>query len=269
MIPVGPGRSVRARAVWPPLASSVIMNVVPAQVAGVASIAVASPPQRGVRRAAAPDHPRRCVTCSASRRCTRSAAPRRSPCSPTGCAGSARPVEPDHRSGQHLRRRGQAAAQGPGQHRLRGRTDRDRDPGRRHGRPGARRRRPDLPGRARPAGRRGAGHRLRPSWPTAVQAELAAQVPEAKHAERIERGAGRAAVRRRAGRRSRSGHRRGQRVRRRAPRDADRRRRAGRDRIATPARSSSGPGLRCRWATTAPAAPTCCPPPAAPATPRG
>ena len=27
----------------------------------------------------------------------------------------------------------------------------------------------------------------------------------------------------------------------------------------TPARSSSAPGHRCRWATTAPAAPTCCP----------
>ena len=38
---------------------------------------------------------------------------------------------------------------------------------------------------------------------------------------------------------------------------------------STPARSSSAPGPRCRSVTTAPAAPTCCPPPAAPAIPPG
>ena len=40
-----------------PLVSSVVMNVVPAQVAGVASIALTSSPQKRVRRAAAPDDP--------------------------------------------------------------------------------------------------------------------------------------------------------------------------------------------------------------------
>src|SRR5215831_4016762 len=56
-----------------PLPSSVIMNVIPAQVAGVRQIAVASPPR--------PSWPP--ARCSASTRSTRSAAPRRSPCSPT------------------------------------------------------------------------------------------------------------------------------------------------------------------------------------------
>lgn len=39
-----------------PLASSVIMNVVPAQEAGVSSIAVASPPQAEFGGVAAPEH---------------------------------------------------------------------------------------------------------------------------------------------------------------------------------------------------------------------
>ncbi len=71
-----------------------------------------------------------------------------------------RPRRPGHRPGQHLRRRRQAAAQGPGRHRRRGRPHRDRGPRRRHRGPVVRRRRPDQPGRARPARRRRAGHRL-------------------------------------------------------------------------------------------------------------
>ena len=71
-----------------------------------------------------------------------------------------------HRAGQRLRDRGQAAAARADRHRLRGRPDRDRDPRRRHRRPRARRGRPDQPGRARPAGRRGAGHRRARSSPT-------------------------------------------------------------------------------------------------------
>ena len=43
-------------AVYP---SSVVMNVVPAQTAGVDSLVIASPPQADVRRPAAPDHPGR------------------------------------------------------------------------------------------------------------------------------------------------------------------------------------------------------------------
>ena len=61
--------------------SSVLMNVVPAQVAGVPRIAVASPPQRD---GACPR--RLCwrpARCSASRRYTPLAGPRPSPCSAT------------------------------------------------------------------------------------------------------------------------------------------------------------------------------------------
>ena len=102
----------------------------------------------------------------------------------------------------------------------------------------------------------------------AVQAELAAQVPEAKHAERITEAL--------------SGHQSAvvlvddvaqgiDVVNAYAAEhlemhtvDAER----WRPRSPTPARSSSAPGHRCRWGTTAPAAPTCCRRPAAPATPR-
>ena len=82
------------RAVYP---SSVIMNVVPAQVAGVASLAVVSPAAARLRRLAAPDDPRGLLPARASRRCTRSAAPRRSRCWPTGStcptAAAASPVD--------------------------------------------------------------------------------------------------------------------------------------------------------------------------------
>ena len=69
-----------------PLVSSVLMNVVPAQVAGVGSIALTSSPQKTRSTwGAASRTPRswRPASCSASRRCTPSAAPRRSRCSPT------------------------------------------------------------------------------------------------------------------------------------------------------------------------------------------
>ena len=69
-----------------PLVSSVLMNVVPAQVAGVGSIALSSTPAEGARRTAAPDDPGRVRAARASRRSTPSAAPRRSRCSPTASA---------------------------------------------------------------------------------------------------------------------------------------------------------------------------------------
>ena len=59
------------------------MNVVPAQTAGVGLAGDRQPAAGGVRRPAAPDHPGRRARCSASTRCTRSAARRRSRCSPT------------------------------------------------------------------------------------------------------------------------------------------------------------------------------------------
>ena len=74
-----------------PLLSSVVMNVVPAQIAGVESIAVASPPQRD--HGGLPDPgcwpPARC---SASPRSTPSAARRPWPCSATA-PGSCEPVD--------------------------------------------------------------------------------------------------------------------------------------------------------------------------------
>ena len=80
--PGRPGRPLRAGRPGGLPVSSVVMNVVPAQVAGVGSIAVAS---RRSRRTAAcrtrRSWPR--ARCSASTRCTRSAARRRSRCSPT------------------------------------------------------------------------------------------------------------------------------------------------------------------------------------------
>ena len=68
---LGPGATVTER--WVPVErvglyvpggnavypSSVVMNVVPAQTAGVDSLVIASPPQAAIRRLAAPDHPGR------------------------------------------------------------------------------------------------------------------------------------------------------------------------------------------------------------------
>ena len=76
-------------------------------------------------------------------------------------AGECAPVDLVTGPGQHLHGRGQAPAQGRRRHRLRGRPHRDRHPGRRQRRRGVRRRRPDQPGRARPGCRQRAGDTLR------------------------------------------------------------------------------------------------------------
>ena len=81
--------------------------------------------------------------------------------------------------------------------------DRDRDPRRRHRRPGARRRRPDQPGRARPAGRRRAGHRRRGARRRGRRRARRGQVAATKHTERIATALARPAVRDRARRRPR------------------------------------------------------------------
>ena len=100
-------------------------------------------------------------------------------------------------------------------------------------------------GRARQAGLRDQAHRADPHQPV------------------------RQPVRHRARRRPRAGPRRRQRLRRRAPRDPHRgRRRRAPPGCATPARSSSARTPRSASATTAPAPTTCCPPAAAPATQR-
>ena len=102
--------------------------------------------------------------------------------------------------------------------------DRDRDPRRRHRRPGVRRRRPGQPGRARPAGRRRAGHRLGGAGRRRSRPSSTSRCSATKHIERIRTALVGQPVRHRARRRPRAGPRRRRRVRRRAPGDPHRRR---------------------------------------------
>ena len=174
----------------------------------------------------------------------------------------------DHRAGQHLRHRRQAAAARRGRHRRRGRADRDRDPRRRHRRPGARRRRPDQPGRARPARRQRAGHpspqpwptRSTASWPTRCRPPSTASgsprrwrasSPRPCWSTTSTRGCGWSTRTRPSTWRSRPRRPRGGAAGPQRRRDLRRRLLAG---VAS--------------ATTAPAPTTCCPPAAAPGTPR-
>ena len=83
------------------------------------------------RRLACTRRSSRRARCWAWTRSTPSAARRRWRCSPTATA-VVRGRRPGHRAGQHLRHRRQAAARRARRDRLRGRPDRDRDPGRRH-----------------------------------------------------------------------------------------------------------------------------------------
>ena len=216
--------------------------------------------------------------CSASTRCTRPAAPRRSRCSPTAPAVDARagrgvcePVDlvtgPGNIYVAAAKRLlkgviGIDAEAGPTEIAILADATR---------RPGARRRRPDQPGRARPAGRRACWSPTRAALADAVEAELARQVAgdQAHRADHAPRWPGRSPAivlvddldaglavvdayaaehleiqTARRGRGRRPG----------AQRRRDLRRRRTR---------------RSRSATTAPAPTTCCPPAAAPATPAG
>ena len=153
-------------AVYP---SSVVMNVVPAQTAGVDSLVIASPPQAQfdglphptILAAAAPARRRRGV--GRRRRTGRRAVGVRRNRHRRSGTGAGRH---GHRTGQHLRHRRQADLPLGDRHRRRSRSHRDRDPRRPHRRPGARGRRPDQPGRARRDGRQRAGHAERSSSPT-------------------------------------------------------------------------------------------------------
>ena len=243
------------------------MNVVPAQIAGVESIAVASPPQRD--NGGLPD-PGVLAACALLGVTEVYAVGGAQAIAVFGYgAGRLRAGGHGHRPGQRLRDGGQAAAARADRHRLRGRADRGRHPRRRHRRPGARGGRPDQPGRARPARRRGAGHRPASGSPTPSSRWCPARSPRPS----TPTGSPTALDG------SQSGHRARRRPRRRAcawstptppstwrsrPRDARavalRVRNAGRD-------LRRGRGRRSRWATTAPAPTTCCPPAAAPGTP--
>ena len=142
-----------------PLVSSVLMNVVPAQVAGVRSIALSSTPQK--EHGGLP-HPTILAACAllgvdevyavGGAQAIAMFAYGVGPCARVDLVTG---------PGLDLDGHRQAAAQGPGRDRLRGRAHRDPGPRRRDGGPGVRRRRPAQPGRARPARRSGAGDRLR------------------------------------------------------------------------------------------------------------
>ena len=154
-------------AVYP---SSVVMNVVPAQTAGVDSLVIASPPQAGAFDGL--PHP------------TILAAAALLGVDEVWAVGGAQavallayggtdtdgtelaPGRHDHRPRQHLRHRGQADLPLAGRHRRRGGPHRDRDPRRPLRRPGARRRRSHQPGRARRDGGQRARHHQCARWPT-------------------------------------------------------------------------------------------------------
>ena len=210
-----------------PLLSSVVMNVVPAQIAGVESIAVASPPQRDHGGLPDPGVLAACALLGVTEvyavggaQADRRLRLRR---------GLLRAGRHGDRAGQRLRHGGQAAAARADRHRLRGRAHRGRDPRRRHRRPRARRRRPDQPGRARPAGRGGAGDRPARRWPTPSSELVPGQVAATKHSDRITHRPRRHAVGHRARRRHRRRAAGRRRLRRRAPGDPDAGRARGRD----------------------------------------
>ena len=171
-------------AVYP---SSVVMNVVPAQTAGVDSLVIASPPQAEFGGL---PHP------------TILAAAALLGVNEVWAVGGAQSVallayggtdtdgdragarRHDHRPRQHLRHRGQADMPLAGRHRRRGGPHRDRDPGRPHRRSRARRRRLDQPGRARRDGGQCAGH-PQPELADATDRELAVQLETTVHRERV------------------------------------------------------------------------------------
>ena len=244
--------------------SSVVMNVMPAQVAGVGEIAVASPPQAETAGCRTRPILAACALLGVTE---------------VHAAGGAQaiamfgygtedcaPVDVVTGPGNVYVAAAKRLLRGVVAHRRRGRPDRDRDHRRRRRRPGLRRRRPDRPGRARPAGRLPADHhRPRPGRPGRPELAPRSRPPGTAT------GSGRAgrAVGLRAGGRPGRG--------------AGRRRRLGAEHLeiqaaapprwpagsATPAPSSSARARRCRSATTWPAPTTCCPPAAPPGTPAG
>ena len=244
-------------AVYP---SSVVMNVVPAQVAGVGSIAVFARRRRS-SGAAAPDDPGR-VRAARGRRGLRG---RRRPGDRAGRlrrrGARHRAGRRHHRAGQHLRRRGEAARARRRRHRLRGRPDRDRDPGRRHRRPRPRRGRPASARPSTTRWRRPSSSPTRPRSPTRSTPRSSGRSALTKHVERVTAALSGPQSAHRAGRRSRAGPGRRRRLRRRAPRGRSPPTRArGPSGSATPAASSSARTRRCRSATTAPGPTTCCRP---------
>ena len=197
--------------------SSVVMNVVPAQVAGVGSLAVASPPQRDNDGL---PHPVVLAACAllgvdevhavGGAQAIAMFAYGTEDCEPTDLVTG--PGNVYVASAKRLLR-------GRRRHRRRGRPDRDRHPRRRHRRPRLRRRRPGRAGRARRQRLLPAGHAEPRRCSTTVDAELAQQVA-GDPAPRAGRDGAARPVGLRPGRRPRAGPRRRRRVGRRAPRGA-------------------------------------------------
>ena len=137
-----------------PLISSLIMNAVPAQVAGVKSIAVTSPPRKG--RHAQPVHPGHGSPARPRRNL-----PDRLRLGHRGPGLRHRNHRPLRRAGrawQHLRGHGQVPAHRQGGHRHGGRSQRNRHPGGRFRQPRLAGRGHALPGRTRSPGRLHPGH---------------------------------------------------------------------------------------------------------------
>ena len=176
---------------------------------------------------------------------------------------------PGQRARQHLRGRRQATAPRQGHHRLRGRADRDRRAGRPDRRPCPRRRRPRLPGRARSAGRRSPGDRLAASWPRRSRPSSPTRSPGPNTPNGSARPSPAGSPRWCWSTTWPRGSTWSTRTRLSTWRSRPRMPPAWPAGSPMPARSSSDRGRRCRWATTAPAAPTCCPRADPPATPRG
>ena len=205
-----------------PLVSSVLMNVVPAQVAGVGSIALSRRPRR---RSTAGCRTRRSsprARCSASTRCTPSAVRRRSRCSPTASGRAPASTWSPGRatSGSSppsgCSRAGSASTPRPGPTEIAILADDTAD---------AAYVAADLVSQAEHDPLAAAvlvttSERLADD----VEAELDKQVSATKHIERIRTALAGPAVGDRARRRPRPGRRRGRRLRRRAPRDPHRRR---------------------------------------------
>ncbi len=246
---LGPGARVAQR--WQPVArvglyvpggkavypSSVVMNVVPAQVAGVERIALASPPQRSHGGRV---HP---VILAAARLLGVDEVYAMGGAGAIGAfaagVASLGLGSGGRRDGprQQLRRGGQARRRGTRGDGCRGR--RDRDPRRRGclGRPAADRGRPREPGRARRAGRGRARDRLGRARAGGRSGDSRSGRGDAPRRARRDRARG-SAVGDRARRRSRGGDGLQQRVRARAPRAAPRATRVPRT-SCTRGRSSS------------------------------
>ena len=169
-------------AVYP---SSVVMNVVPAQVAGVASIAVCSPPQREFGGWPHPAILAACALLGVDEVYAVGGAQAMAMLAYGDADLGIEPVDLITGPGNVYVAAAKRLVRGSRRHRRRGRPDRDRGPRRRRRRPGPRRRRPDQPGRARRARRVRARHRLACALADAVDAELERQVALTKHVERV------------------------------------------------------------------------------------